>query len=162
MNARLAEFLISIVNDPAKLTAFNDPDSDARREELLLHSGLPDEDKAALRSGDAAEVLRRLHATEEDGLTWVLNPAIKKFTVGFAIKMTEAAGIPIKDTSLAGKAARLAGALPIKDSALGGLARKKVAGPTGRQKKAPAGTKKGAGAAAPRKTGGRGSTRKRG
>ena len=80
MNARLAEFLISLVNDPEKLTAFNDSENDARREELLRFSQLPEEDKAALRSGNAADVLRRLQATT-DGLTGP-RPGDQNFTSG--------------------------------------------------------------------------------
>jgi hypothetical protein len=83
MNTRLAEFLISLVRDPKRLSTFNDPDYG--REALLREADLPEEDKEALRSEDASEVLRRLQASDEDGLSWVMAPGIKKFTVGFTI-----------------------------------------------------------------------------
>jgi hypothetical protein len=83
MNTRLAEFLISLVRDPARLSAFNDVDYG--REAVLRDADLPEEDKDALRSDDATEVLRRLQATDEDGLSWVLAPGVKKFTVGVTL-----------------------------------------------------------------------------
>lgn len=83
MNKRLAEFLIALVRDPARLGAFNDTESG--REALLRDADLPEADKTALRSDDATDVLRRLQVSDDDALTWVIAPGIKKFTVGFTV-----------------------------------------------------------------------------
>jgi hypothetical protein len=151
MNRRLAEFLMSLVADAARLSAFNG--SDEGREKLLADADLPDEDKAALRSGDSAEVLRRLQATEADGLTWVIAPAIKKFAVGFAIKVVDAPAI--KDAA--------ARAMAIKDTQPAAFAIKDSQERSGRKKPAGSGKKKGGRAAkAPAKRTSAGSTSARG
>jgi hypothetical protein len=150
MNARLADFLISLIRQPDRLTAFNEG-GDAR-DRLLEKADLSEEDKAALRSDDAATLLRQLQVGEHDEVTWVMSPPIKKFTVGFAIKMMEP-GVPIKAAL---------GGLPIKEPVLG-LARKGAGGKPGRETKPAAGKKKKTASAGPRraKTSARGSTRKR-
>ncbi|MEO8076051.1 MAG: hypothetical protein ABI818_06960 [Acidobacteriota bacterium] len=151
MNKRLAEFLMSLVADAARLSAFNG--GDEGREKLLADADLPDEDKAALRSDDSAQVLRRLQATEADGLTWVVAPAIKKFAVGFAIKVVDAPAI--KDAA--------ARAVAIKDTQPAALAIKDSQERSALKKPAAGGKKKGGGvAAAPAKRGRAGSSSARG
>jgi hypothetical protein len=149
MNRRLAEFLTSLVQDAERLSAFNA--SDAGREKLLADADLPEEDKAALRSGDSAQVLRRLQATEEDGLTWVIAPAIKKFAVGFAIKVVDAPAI--KDSA--------ARAMAIKDTQPAALAIKDSQERAGLKKPAGGGKKKAGGKAPAPKRGSAGSSSSR-
>jgi hypothetical protein len=150
MNGRLAEFLMSLIRQPDWLSSFNE--GGEARDRLLEKAELSEADKAALRSDDAATLLRQLQVGEGDEVTWVMSPPIKKFTVGFAIKMMQP-GAPIK--------AVLAGGLPIKEPALG-VARKGPAAKPKRATKAGAGKKKSGGAAPRRsKTSARGSTRKR-
>jgi hypothetical protein len=149
MNTRLAEFLMSLVKDPARLSTFND--GEGGRDRLLAEADLPEEDKAALRSDDSAQVLRRLQATEQDGLTWVVSPAIKKFAVGFAIKVVDSPPIKAPIVGAPRIKARAIDALAIKD-AVGAMARKKPAGAAGTKKKA-------GGAGAPAKRSGAGPSR---
>jgi hypothetical protein len=146
MNRPLAEFLMSLVQDAERLSAFNG--SDQEREKVLAEANLPEADKAALRSGDSAQLLRRLQATEEDGLTWVIAPAIKKFAVGFAIKVVDAPAI--KDSA--------ARALAIKDTQPAALAIKDSQERSALKKPAGAGKSKPGGKAASPKRGSRGSS----
>ena len=93
MNERLAAFLMSLVQDPDTLDAFNE-DAEARSR-ILAEADLTDEERAALLEGDSATILQLLQATEEEGLTWIGIPRIRtseddptprvKFTVGFAV-----------------------------------------------------------------------------
>jgi hypothetical protein len=82
MNTRLAQFLLDLVRDPARLSAFNDPE---RREQIVGAADLPEEDKNALRSQDANDVLRQLSVGDEDEVQWVIAPGIKRYTVGFTL-----------------------------------------------------------------------------
>jgi len=92
MNERLAEFLMSLVQDPERLEAFNG-DDDTARANIVETSDLSAEEKEALLSDDSAAILTLLQAGEENGLTWVGIPRIKigdeapriKFTLGFAL-----------------------------------------------------------------------------
>jgi hypothetical protein len=130
MNKRLAEFLIALVRDPERLSAFNDTESG--REAVLRDADLEEADKTALRSVDASDVLHRLQ-TDDDGVTWVIAPGIKKFTVGFTVAggikatdppaaasramATEGAGIKAMATEGAGIKAMATEGAGIKDTA---------------------------------------------
>jgi hypothetical protein len=169
MNTRLAEFLISLVRDPARLSAFNDVDYG--REAILRDADLPEEDKEALRSDDATEVLRRLQATDEDGLSWVLAPGVKKFTVGVTlsgapgVKAMSAPGVKATTMSAPGvKATMSAPGVKATMSAPGVKATMNAPGIKAfRAPRAGAGgsKKSGGGAARPAKRGSAGSSAKR-
>jgi hypothetical protein len=92
MNERLSEFLMSLVQDPERLEAFNG-DDDTARASIVEAADLSPSEKEALLSDDSAAILTLLQASEENGLTWVGIPRIKtgedepriKFTLGFAV-----------------------------------------------------------------------------
>jgi hypothetical protein len=83
VNTRLANFLLWIVSDPDHLAAFNNDD---QRGSIISNADISEDDRAALLTGDSAEVLRQLSVSEDDEVSWVVNPGIKKFMVGFGIK----------------------------------------------------------------------------
>jgi hypothetical protein len=82
INKALVDFLNSLVKDPDKLDAFNDPE---RRRGIVEATKLPQEDKDALMSENSGDVLRRLAVDPKD-VTWVVAPGIKKSTIAFGIK----------------------------------------------------------------------------
>ncbi len=87
MNQRLADFLLGLLRDPARLRAFNiDPDRETMVS-LARESGtLSAEDERALLSGDASEILRQLAVGPEefDQLMWTIGPGIKPRAGGAA------------------------------------------------------------------------------
>jgi hypothetical protein len=82
MNKRLARFLTSLVGDPERLDAFNDPD---RRASVLETADLSQDDKDALLTGESGAVLRQL-AVKPGDVEWVVAPGVKKATIAFGIK----------------------------------------------------------------------------
>jgi len=98
MNAALARFLLDLVRDPARLSAFNrDPDREAILSQAREAGQLSADDERALLSGDASDVLRQLAvgADEAEQLMFTIGPGIKpkadggseySYLVGFGIK----------------------------------------------------------------------------
>lgn len=98
MNQRLADFLLGLLRDPARLRAFNiDPDRENMLSLAREAGALSAEDERALLSGDASEILRQLAVGPEevDQLMWAIGPGIKpraggggeqSYLVAFGIK----------------------------------------------------------------------------
>lgn len=87
MNQALADFLLSLLSDPARLRRFNT--EDGRAQILEMEATLTEGDRAALLSDDSAAVLEQLQIApgEEDALMWVVGPGIKPpMMLGWGIK----------------------------------------------------------------------------
>jgi hypothetical protein len=70
MNEDLANYLLWLVSDPERLADFNNA---ALRNDMIESSGLPDDDKSALRGNDVTTLVSQLRAGPGD-LKWVLIP----------------------------------------------------------------------------------------
>jgi hypothetical protein len=82
MNEDLANYLLWVVSDPQRLADFNNA---ALRNDMIDHSGLPEEDQAALRGNDVSAILGRFMAGPGD-LTWVLVPVTAEaFAFGLGV-----------------------------------------------------------------------------